>query len=74
MTAVDLDGGRYMASASRIAEDGPDATEPVVHYLAFADPKRDTLSGNVVDATNRFLNAIKPVPPRHGQGVGGERR
>jgi len=67
MTAVDLDGGRYMASASRIADDGPDATEPVVHYLAFADPKRDTLSGNVVDAATRFLNAVKPVQPAQGR-------
>lgn len=64
MTAVDLDGGRYMASATRIAESGQEATEPAVHYLAFADPKRDTLSGKVVDAANRFLNAIKPVPTK----------
>lgn len=64
MTAVDLDGGRYMASSDRIDESKLDAAEPQVHYLAFGDPKRDTLKGNVVDATNRFLNAIKPVPAR----------
>ncbi|MFD1656973.1 hypothetical protein ACFSL4_01665 [Streptomyces caeni] len=62
MTAVDLDGGRYMASSSRLDESKPDAAEPTVAYLAFGDPKRDTLTGNVVDATNRFLNVIKPVP------------
>ncbi|MGV4984538.1 hypothetical protein ACVB8X_14040 [Streptomyces sp. NRAIS4] len=64
MTAVDLDGGRYMSSSARLEESEPDAAEPTVAYLAFSDPKRDTLSGNVVDATNRFLNAIKPVPVR----------
>ena len=64
MTAVDVDGGRYMASSDRIDESGPDAAEPRITYLAFADPKRDQLTGNVVDATNRFLNAIKPVPAK----------
>ncbi|MCI3277501.1 hypothetical protein [Streptomyces cylindrosporus] len=64
MTAVDLDGGRYMASSGRIAEGEPDATDPVVHYLAFADPDRDQLSGNVVDAVIRLLNAIKPLPTK----------
>ncbi len=62
MTAVDLDGGRYMASSNRIDEAKPDAAEPVAHYLAFGDPKRGRLTGNAVDATLRFLNAIKPVP------------
>jgi hypothetical protein len=62
MTAVDLDGGRYMASSARIDESRPDAAEPVVHYLAFTDPKRDSLTGNVVDAVTRLLNVIKPVP------------
>ena len=61
ITAVDTDGGRYMASASRISEQGTDASEPNVTYLAFSDPRRDKLTGNVVDATNRFLNAVKPV-------------
>ncbi len=61
ITAVDTDGGRYMASASRISDQGPDASEPNVTYLAFSDPRRDRLTGNVVDATNRFLNAVKPV-------------
>ncbi|MFF4689851.1 hypothetical protein [Streptomyces sp. NPDC001307] len=60
MTAVDLDGGRYMASSARLDESKPDAAEPDV-----ADPGRDKLTGNVVDATNRFLNAIKPVPKVH---------
>ncbi|MBP5875683.1 hypothetical protein PV360_37105 [Streptomyces scabiei] len=64
INAVDTDGGRYMASSNRIDESKPDAAEPNVHYLAFADPKRDTLTGNVVDATNRFLNAIKPAPAK----------
>ncbi|MFJ9114460.1 hypothetical protein ACIRJO_02810 [Streptomyces sp. NPDC102394] len=62
MTAVDLDGGRYMVSSSRIADDKPDAADPVAHYLAFADPARDTLSGKVVDAVIQLLNAIKPLP------------
>lgn len=61
MTAVDLDGGRYMASSNRIDESKSDAAEPKVAYLAFSDPKRDQLTGNVVDATIRFLNAVKPV-------------
>ncbi|MEU8906997.1 hypothetical protein [Streptomyces mirabilis] len=64
MTAVDLDGGRYMASSSRIDELELEATEPTVHYLAFGDPRRDSLTGNVVDAAIRFLNAIKPVPTK----------
>jgi hypothetical protein len=64
MTAVDLDGGRYMASSARLDESKPDAAEPDVAYLAFADPGRDKLTGNVVDATNRFLDAIKPVPKK----------
>ncbi|MFF9097587.1 hypothetical protein ACF1AX_31250 [Streptomyces sp. NPDC014802] len=67
MTAVDLDGGRYMASSSRLDESTVDATEPIVAYLAFDDPKRDKLTGKVVDATNRFLNAIKPVPDRRAE-------
>ncbi|WP_282700064.1 hypothetical protein [Streptomyces sp. CC219B] len=61
ITAVDLDGGRYMASSNRIDDSKPDAAEPRVLYLAFDDPKRDTLKGNVVEAVNRFLNAIKPA-------------
>ncbi|MGW1498948.1 hypothetical protein ACWCQW_10310 [Streptomyces mirabilis] len=61
LTAVDLDGGRYMASSSRIDESEPDAADPNVYYLAFGDPRRDRLTGNVVDAVIRFLNAIKPV-------------
>lgn len=61
MTAVDLDGSRFMATSSRIDDAEPDATEPVVHYLAFADPRRERLTGNVVDAVNRLLNALKPV-------------
>jgi hypothetical protein len=61
LTAVDLDGGRYMVTSSRIDESKPDATDPVVHYLAFGDPNRDRLTGNVVDAVNRLLNVIKPV-------------
>lgn len=64
ITAVDVDGGRYMASATRITETELEAAEPVVHYLAFADPKRDTLSGKVVDATNRLLNAVRPAPTK----------
>ncbi|MFJ8153929.1 hypothetical protein [Streptomyces sp. NPDC094468] len=69
ITAIDLDGGRYMASATRIEDGRLEATEPVTRYLAFADPKRDTLSGKVVDATNRLLNAIKPLPVRgHDSG------
>ncbi|MCM1972292.1 hypothetical protein, partial [Streptomyces sp. G1] len=64
ITAVDLDGGRYMASSNRIAESQPDAAEPRVHYLAFGDAKRDTLTGNVVEAITRFFNAIKPVPTK----------
>ncbi|MFF9238410.1 hypothetical protein ACF1AY_15955 [Streptomyces sp. NPDC014776] len=64
MSAVDLDGGRYMASSSRLDESKVDAAEPIVTYLAFADPKRDKLTGNVFDVTNRFLNAIKPVVSR----------
>jgi hypothetical protein len=35
-----------------------------VNYLAFADPHRDSLSGNVVDATIRLLNAIKRLPTK----------
>jgi len=70
MTAVDLDGGRYMASSDRINEAQQRAAEPVVDYLAFADPNRERLTGNVVDATNRFLNAIKPAPPRPGSTFG----
>jgi hypothetical protein len=62
ITAVDLDGGRYMASSNRLDESKPDATDPSLHYLAFADPKRDSLSGNVVDVVIRLLNAIKPIP------------
>ncbi|MET8822317.1 MULTISPECIES: hypothetical protein [Streptomyces] len=61
ITAVDTDGGRYMASASRISAEGSEATEPDVTYLAFGGPRRDRLTGNVVDATNRILNAIKPT-------------
>ncbi|MET9122984.1 hypothetical protein [Streptomyces sp. NPDC004528] len=64
ITAVDLDGGRYMASSSRIDESKPEAAEPVAQYLAFGDPRRDRLTGNVVDAVTRFLNAIKPAPVR----------
>lgn len=64
ITAVDLDGGRYMASSSRIDESEPEATEPTVQYLAFGDPRRDSLTGNVVDAVIRFLNAIKPAPSK----------
>lgn len=64
MTAVDLDGGRYMVSSSRIDESKPEATDPTARYLAFDDPKRDTLTGNVVDAVIRFLNAIKPLPAK----------
>ncbi|MFI5973546.1 hypothetical protein [Streptomyces sp. NPDC051452] len=64
MTAVDADGGRYMASSARIDESMPEAAEPVMQYLAFGDPQRDRLTGNVVDATIRFLNAIKPVPTK----------
>lgn len=70
ITAVDLDGGRYMASATRINEREPAAAEPVTKYLAFADPKRDSLSGKVVDVTIRFLNAIKPLPVRQGYDGG----
>lgn len=66
LTAVDLDGGRYMASSDRIDGSRLEATEPKVSYVAFADPKRDQLSGRVVDATIRFLNAVKPVPVRGG--------
>ncbi|MEV4033422.1 hypothetical protein [Streptomyces umbrinus] len=61
MTAVDVDGGRYLASIDRIDESRPEAAEPKTAYLAFSDPNRDGLTGNVVDVTNRFLNAIKPV-------------
>lgn len=61
ITAVDTDGGRYMASASRISAEGTAATQPNVTYLPFSDPRRHILTGNVVDATNRFLNAVKPV-------------
>ncbi|MHC3474673.1 hypothetical protein ACYF6T_39100 [Streptomyces sp. 7R007] len=61
---MDLDGGRYMVSSSRIDESQPDAAEPHVAYVAFSDPKRDQLTGKVVDATIRFLNAIKPVPTK----------
>ncbi|WP_128803699.1 MULTISPECIES: hypothetical protein [unclassified Streptomyces] len=64
MTVADVDGGRYMVSSGRITEGKPEATEPVVNYLAFADPHRDSLSGNVVDATIRLLNAIKPLPTK----------
>ncbi|MFB7596913.1 hypothetical protein [Streptomyces sp. NPDC056160] len=70
MTAVDLDGGRYMASSARIDQSRPDAAEPSVHYLAFADPKRDSLTGNVVDAVTRLLNVIKPVPMKPGGTFG----
>lgn len=65
MTAVDLDGGRYMASSSRIADGKPDATEPAVHYHPFGDTSRDKLSGNVVDAIIRLLGAITPLPQRN---------
>ncbi|MFE2469743.1 hypothetical protein [Streptomyces mirabilis] len=61
MTAVDLDGGRYMVTSSRIDESKPDATDPTARYLGFGDPRRDSITGNVVDAVIRFLNAIKPV-------------
>lgn len=70
MTAVDLDGGRYMASSDRIDETQSEAAEPVVHHFPFGDPKRDRLKGNVIDAVTRFLNAIKPVPPRPGTTFG----
>lgn len=66
MTAVDMDGGRYMASATRTTDTGPGADEPVCHYLAFGNPKRDSMSGNVVDAVIRLLNAVKPLPIRDG--------
>lgn len=62
VTAVDIDGGRYMASSARIDSSKPDAAEPTAVYLAFADPERGRLTGNVVDATIRFLNAAKPAP------------
>ncbi|MET9158267.1 hypothetical protein ABZX56_11115 [Streptomyces parvulus] len=62
ITAIDTDGGRYMASSSRLSERSSEALEPKITYLAFSDPARHTLTGNVVDATNRFLNAIKPIP------------
>ena len=62
ITAVDLDGGRYMASSNRLDESRAEATDPSLHYLAFGDPNRESLSGNVVDAVIRLLNAIKPVP------------
>ncbi|MET9086134.1 hypothetical protein ABZX77_30385 [Streptomyces sp. NPDC004237] len=68
ITAVDLDGGRYMVTATRIEQAKSEATEPRTKYLAFSDPKRDTLTGNVVDATIRLLNAIKPLPIRDDPG------
>lgn len=64
MVAVDIDGGRYNASSNRVDETGPDATEPRVDYFAFTDPDRQHFTGRVVDATNRLLNAIKPVPAK----------
>ncbi|MFD7793605.1 hypothetical protein [Streptomyces sp. NPDC059759] len=64
MAAIDLDGGRYMSSSSRIDESKPEASEPVVQYLAFGDPARDRIAGRVVDAVNRLLNAVKPIPQR----------
>lgn len=64
MAAVDIDGGRYNASSNRVDEAGSDATEPRVDYFAFTDPDRQLFTGRVVDATNRLLNAIKPVPAK----------
>lgn len=64
INAVDLHGGCYMASSSRIDESKPEATDPTIHYLAADDPRRDNLTGNVVDAVTRFLNAIKPAPAK----------
>lgn len=66
ITAVDRDGGRYMACSDRIDESKPDATDPRMVYLPFGDLKRDNLSGNVVDAVIRLLNALKPVPAKDG--------
>ncbi|SMF86441.1 hypothetical protein [Streptomyces sp. Amel2xC10] len=64
MTAVDVDGGRYMASSTRIAANSSTATAPATHYIApAADPVR--ISGNVVNAVTQLLNAIKPLPPQH---------
>lgn len=66
ITAVDRDGGRYMASSDRVDESKADATEARLAYMPFDDPKRDSLSGNVVDVVIRLLNALKPVPAKGG--------
>lgn len=61
ITAVDLDGGRYMASCDRIDESKPEATEPRTHYLPDSGADGNQMTGSVVDAIVRFLDAIKPV-------------
>ncbi|WAZ20195.1 hypothetical protein STRCI_001294 [Streptomyces cinnabarinus] len=64
ITAVDIGGGRYMASSNRIDGSQPDTTEPRAAYLAPDDPSGDQMTGNVVNAVLRMLNAIKPLPTK----------
>ncbi|MFF0597881.1 hypothetical protein [Streptomyces antibioticus] len=72
MTAVDADGGRYMASATRITDGRPEATTPTVHYFPRTDSR--SLSGDVVNAVAQLTNVIKPAPPQHPAAPRGPRR